>query len=65
MGCRFWHTTVMSQFSSRMRQLLTFGGCPGAPETHSTGSWPKMAKTALLELGMTITHTLSNITVFL
>jgi hypothetical protein len=51
MGCRFWHTTVVSQSSSRMRQLLTFGGCPGAPESHTTGSWPKMADTVLMEMG--------------
>jgi hypothetical protein len=51
MGCRFWHSTVVSQFSSRMRQLLTFGGCPGAPESHSTGSWPKMADTVIVEIG--------------
>ena len=50
-GCRFWHTTVMSHSSSRMRQLLTFGGCPGAPESHTTGSWPKMADTFLMEIG--------------
>lgn len=51
MACRFWHTIVMSQTSSRLRQLLIFGGCPGAPESHKTGSWPKMADTILLELG--------------
>ena len=51
MGCRFWHTTVVSQSSTRIRQLLTFGGCPGAPESHTTGSWPKMANTVLTEMG--------------
>ena len=51
MGCRFWHTTVTSQCSSRMRQLFTFGGCPGAPESHTSGSWPKMANTVIVEIG--------------
>ena len=58
MGCRFWHTTLVSQSSSRMRQLLTFGGCPGAPESHTTGSWPKMADTVLMEMGRQDTCTL-------
>ena len=51
MGGRFWHTTVASHSSSKMRQVLTFGGCPGAPESHTSGSWPKMANTVLIELG--------------
>lgn len=55
-ACRFWHTAVASQSSSRMRQWLMFGGCPGAPESHTTGSWPKMADTFIMEMGM-LAHT--------
>ena len=28
-----------------------FGGCPGAPESHTTGTWCKLANTVVLEMG--------------
>ena len=56
MGHRFWHTTVAVQFSSRMRQVFLFGGCPGAPESHTSGTWDKMAKSVIVELGKQFLH---------
>ena len=51
-GARFWHSVSCYQFSRRMKQLLFFGGCPGAPEELlSGGCWAKLAATVVLELG--------------
>lgn len=51
-GARFWHSVSCYQFSHHMKQLLFFGGCPGAPEELiSGGCWAKLAATVVLELG--------------
>ena len=56
-GARFWHSVSCYQFSRRMKQLLFFGGCPGAPEELiSGGCWAKLAATVVVELGKQCMH---------